>query len=96
MKIKISKRLFLCFLIFIFILLLTINIKNKNNYVILLDSGHGGKLSADKGAIGVDSEKTNEYILNDQVTIKLANALKKKDILLNSQDTPTKKKKKSH
>ncbi len=93
MKIKISKRLFLCFLIFIFILLLTINIKNKNNYVILLDSGHGGKLSADKGAIGVDSEKTNEYILNDQVTIKLANALKKEGYIVKFTRHPYKEEK---
>lgn len=90
MKIKISKRLFLCFLIFILILLFTINIKNKNNYVILLDPGHGGKLSADKGAIGVDSEKTNEYTLNDQVTIKLANALKKEGYIVKFTRQPYK------
>lgn len=90
MKIKISKRLFLCFLIFIFILLLIVNIKNKNNYVILLDPGHGGKISADKGAIGVDSEKTNEYTLNDQVTIKLANALKKEGYIVKFTRQPYK------
>ena len=90
MRIKISKNLFLCFLIFILILLFTINIKNKNNYVILLDPGHGGKLSADKGAIGVDSEKTNEYTLNDQVTIKLANALKKEGYIVKFTRQPYK------
>ncbi|WP_329383718.1 N-acetylmuramoyl-L-alanine amidase [Anaerofustis butyriciformans] len=90
MRIKISKKLFLCFLIFILILLFTINIKNKNNYVILLDPGHGGKLSADKGAIGVDSEKTNEYTLNDQVTIKLANALKKEGYIVKFTRQPYK------
>ena len=90
MRIKISKNLFLCFLIFILILLFTINIKNKNNYVILLDPGHGGKLSADKGAIGVDSEKTNEYMLNDQVTIKLANALKKEGYIVKFTRQPYK------
>ena len=90
MRIKISKKLFLCFLIFILILLFTINIKNKNNYVILFDPGHGGKLSADKGAIGVDSEKTNEYTLNDQVTIKLANALKKEGYIVKFTRQPYK------
>lgn len=90
MRIKISKKLFLCFLIFIFILLLIVNIKNKNNYVILLDPGHGGKISADKGAIGVDSEKTNEYMLNDQVTIKLANALKKEGYIVKFTRQPYK------
>lgn len=90
MRIKISKKLFLCFLIFILILLFIINIKNKNNYVILLDPGHGGKISADKGAIGVDSEKTNEYMLNDQVTIKLANALKKEGYIVKFTRQPCK------
>ncbi len=77
MKINLNKKIFLFFLIIIFIFLLLINTKNNNNYVILLDPGHGGKLSADKGAIGVDKEKTMEYTLNDQVITKLANALRK-------------------
>ena len=56
----------------------------------MLDPGHGGKLSADKGAIGIDSEKTNEYTLNDQVTIKLANALKKEGYIVKFTRQPYK------
>lgn len=90
MKINLNKKSFLFFLIIIFISLLIINIKSNNNYVILLDPGHGGKISSDKGAVGVDKEKTMEYTLNDQVTTKLAEALKKEGYIVKFTREPNK------
>ncbi|RGD73096.1 N-acetylmuramoyl-L-alanine amidase family protein [Anaerofustis stercorihominis] len=72
-----KKKKFFIIITSILVILLLINFSPKSRYTILLDPGHGGKLSADKGATGVDKEKTFEYTLNDSVTLKLAEALKK-------------------
>ncbi|WP_290771479.1 N-acetylmuramoyl-L-alanine amidase [Anaerofustis sp.] len=83
-------------LLLIFLILITfiiIGIKDKGRYTILLDPGHGGKLSMDKGAIGKDKNKTKEYELNDQVTLKLAEALKKEGYKVKFTREPEKEEK---
>jgi len=72
-----KKKKFLFIITSLLIIFSIVNYSPKGKYTIILDPGHGGKLSKDKGATGIDKERTLEYTLNDSVTLKLSDALKK-------------------